>query len=241
MAMNARRLYWTPVAILDTIVAGAAAITTASLAPKFTQEVIVQGWAKTVLDAGGIRVDVEGAENLPPGPVILMANHQSLLDVPALFHKLPYNIRFVAKKELFYIPVFGQALKRVGHIAVDRGQSAAARASLDSGADQIRAGVTVAVFPEGTRSKDGAVLPFKKGGFVLAIKSGVPIVPVSISGSRFVLPVGAMRVNPGVIRLKVHPVVATQGYRLENKEALMAHVREAIVSGVDAAFDGSVE
>lgn len=239
--MHARDVYWVPVASLSTVGFGSAIIASASIAPRWTYDYLVLGWAKTILDSGGIRVDLEGAEHLPPGPVIVMANHQSLLDVPALFHKMPYVIRFVAKKELGYVPVFGQAMKRLGHILVDRGQSEAARVSIDRGADQIREGVTVTVFPEGTRSKDGQVLPFKKGGFIIAIKAGVPIVPVSISGSRALLPVGAMQAKRGVIRMRVHPAVDTRDYPLANKDALIERVRAAVVSGVDAGFDGSVE
>jgi 1-acyl-sn-glycerol-3-phosphate acyltransferase len=193
----------------------------------------VRLWEKLIMATAGAKATLEGAENLPDGPVVIMANHQSYLDVLALFDQLPYMLRFVAKKELQYVPFFGWAMKALGHILIDRGNSEQARKSLDQGARQIREGVTVAIFPEGTRSKDGELLPFKKGGFVLAIKSGVPILPVSISGGEKVLPRGALFSTPGTIKVKVHPPIDTRSYTLENKEELIQRVREVIARGVE--------
>lgn len=227
-----QKIAWLPRVGAYTTFFGSAVAVSAHTAPRWTYRVLVKSWARDILNAAGGEAKIEGAEHLPPGPVVVMANHTSYLDVPALFDKLPYEVRFVAKKELQYVPFFGWGAKALGNIFVDRGNSAQARASLDRGAAEIAAGVTVAIFPEGTRSDDGRLLPFKKGGFVLAIKSRVPIVPVAIVGARDVLPRGSTFTKPGVITLRVLPPIDTQAYTLDNKDALMARVRRAIETGL---------
>lgn len=229
-----RKLVWLPAVAAYQVLWAGPVMVGAVAAPRWTYRNLVLSWARAILGTAGATVELIGAERLPAGPVVIMANHVSYLDVPALFDKLPYELRFVAKKELQYVPFFGWATKALGHIFIDRGNSRQARASLDRGAAEIRAGASVVIFPEGTRSNDGRLLPFKKGGFVLAIKSGVPIVPVAICGVRDVLPKGATFAEPGVIRLRVQPPIDTRGYTLETKETLMADVRAAIDAGLAA-------
>ncbi len=189
-------------------------------------------WSRSILAEADVRLEVEGREHLVPGPVIVMANHQSLLDIPVLFLGLPYEIRFVAKNELRYVPVLGQGMKAMGHLFVDRSNHAQATTTLNNAAAEIRSGTSIAVFPEGTRTTDGRLLPFKKGGFVLAIKSGVPIVPVTIVDSIVPLPKGAMSIRAGTIHLRIHQPIETRDYTLETKDALMEAVRTAIESGL---------
>ncbi len=193
---------------------------------------IARTWSRGILRSGNVKVYADGLDKLPAGPVVVMSNHQSLLDVPVLFDILPYDIHFVAKKELRYVPVFGWGVKSMGHIFVDRGNHAAAVASLDEAATEIREGKSIAVFPEGTRSKDGSLLPFKKGGFVLAIKAGVPILPVTIAGSHDVLPVGANRIVPGAVQVHIHDPIETTGLSLDDKDRLIEETRAAIAAGL---------
>lgn len=229
-----QKIAWLPRVAAYTTFFGSAVAIGAHAAPRWSYRILVKTWARDILKAAGAEARIEGAAHLPAGPVVVMANHTSYLDVPALFEMLPYEVRFVAKKELQYVPFFGWGAKALGNIFVDRGNGAQARASLDRGAAEIAAGVTVAIFPEGTRSNDGTLLPFKKGGFVLAIKSRVPIVPVAIVGARAVLPRGATFTKPGAITLRILPPIDTQAYTLADKEGLMARVRDSIQNGLQS-------
>lgn len=189
-------------------------------------------WARLILRSFGVNVRLLGAEHLPKGPAIIMANHQSYLDVLALFDQLPVMLHFVAKMELAHIPVFGPAMRSLGHIFIDRRNHEQATRTLNEAAQNIRDGTTVVIFPEGTRSPEGQLLPFKKGGFVLALKAGVPIVPITITGSRECLPRGGVAIYPGEIRLRIHPPIDPSAYGMERKEALMQAVRAAIEEGL---------
>jgi 1-acyl-sn-glycerol-3-phosphate acyltransferase len=139
-------------------------------------------WARGICAASGVTVDSVGTENVPADrPVILISNHQSHFDMLAILLTMPRPFRVVAKRHLFYIPVFGWCLSLAGMIPIDRENRAAAIQSLERAAERIRGGEPVLFFPEGTRSHDGGLLPFKKGAFVIAMKAGAPIVPVSVA------------------------------------------------------------
>lgn len=167
-------------------------------------------------------------------PHIFVANHQSQFDIPALVLSMPVDFRIVAKRELLYIPIFGWALWLAGFIFIDRSDRDRAIRRLDRAVRIVRRGTSVVVFAEGTRSPDGRLLPFKKGGFVLALKAGVPIVPVSIRGGRAILPKGSLRVRPGTIEVVFGAAVPTSGYTLETKETLIAAVRDRITAGLES-------
>jgi 1-acyl-sn-glycerol-3-phosphate acyltransferase len=130
--------------------------------------------------------------------------------------------------ELFKIPIFGRAMRKAGYISIDRYHRESAFESLKVAANKIKGGVSVLIFPEGTRSRDGNIRPFKKGGFVMAIDSGVPIVPVVITGTRAIMPKGKFRVYPGHVRMVIHQPIGTSTYTRETKEALMESVRRVI-------------
>src|SRR5262249_20779655 len=152
-------------------------------------------FSPVVLWAGGARLVVWGRENADPRrPTIYASNHQSTSDIPALLAALPVNIRFVAKKQLRWVPIVGWYLQLAGHIIVDRSNTRSAIASLDRGAQKIRAGTSILVFPEGTRSPHRRILPFKKGPFALALKAGVPICPVTVEGSGKLMPKRSWRI-----------------------------------------------
>jgi 1-acyl-sn-glycerol-3-phosphate acyltransferase len=165
-------------------------------------------------------------------PCVYVANHQSQFDVPALVVSMPADFRVVTKRELLYIPIFGWALWLAGFIFIDRADRESAIRRLERTVRTLRRGISVVVFAEGTRSPDGNLLPFKKGGFVLALQAGVPIVPVSIRGGREVLPKGSLRVRPGTIEVVFGASVPTSGYTLDTKEVLIAMVRDRIGAGL---------
>jgi len=169
-------------------------------------------WARVALWCAGVRVAVQYTQQLPTGtPLIFMSNHQGNFDIPALYAAIPRPFSWMAKEELFRIPLFGWALSRAGYIPVDRSDGRKSFKSLMAAAKTIRGGKSVVIFPEGTRSPDGALLPFKRGGFILAATSKVPVVPVAISGSREVNPPQTTLLTPGVIRVRIGGAVPTEG------------------------------
>lgn len=172
---------------------------------------IGRAWARLCMWMGGITYDVTGRENVPLNQtVVFCANHASQVDILALYCCLPSSIRFLAKKELFSVPFFGVVMRVAGHIPIDRSGGRAAVKSLNDAAEKIRSGASVVIFPEGTRSHDGRLQPFKTGGIQVAIRSGCPIVPVAISGSYDVLPRGRIRIRPGHIKVAIGQALSTR-------------------------------
>jgi 1-acyl-sn-glycerol-3-phosphate acyltransferase len=183
-------------------------------------------WARCIVFVSRVKVSVQGLEHIDPGATcVYMANHQSMFDILSLLGYLPVQFRWLAKMELFQIPVFGHAMARVGYIGIDRSNRKSAYKSLLEAAKKIAQGVSVVVFPEGTRSTDGQIEPFKVGGFHLAIRSGRPIVPVVIYGSHRVMRKGRLRIRPGEIIISINPPIETTYYHNNTKEVLMESVR----------------
>ena len=190
---------------------------------------IARFWGKSILFVSRVKISVKGWSNIDPSaPYIYMPNHQSNFDIPVLLGHLAVQFRWLAKVELFKIPIFGRAMRKAGYIRIDRNNRESAIKSLNVAANQIKSGVSVLIFPEGTRSRDGKIRPFKKGGFVMAIESGVPIVPVVITGTRSIMTKGKFRVNAGHVRMVIHKPIDTSAYTRETKEALMESVRRVI-------------
>jgi 1-acyl-sn-glycerol-3-phosphate acyltransferase len=188
-------------------------------------------WARDVLDAAGTPVRTEGLELIPVGrPVLYAANHSSMFDIWALFASLPGSVRFVAKRELFRIPLLGGAMRAAGHIAIDRTARKQAFAAYDEAARTIQRGFSAVVFPEGTRSRTGELLPFKNAPFGLAIAAQVPIVPVYVHHTFEIMPKGARRLRPRPIQLHVGAPIATAGLTLDDRERLRDEVRAAMVA-----------
>jgi len=200
---------------------------------------IARFWGKSILVASRIKVSVKGLSNIDlAGPYIYMPNHQSNFDIPVMLGHLPVQFRWLAKKELFKIPIFGRAMRKAGYISIDRHDRESAFKSIDVAAKKIKSGVSVLLFPEGTRSLDGKIRPFKKGGFVLAIDSGVPIVPVVIKGTYTIMTKGKFRVNPGHVSMIVHKPIDTAAYTRETKEGLMESVRRVMCEGLETNETG---
>jgi 1-acyl-sn-glycerol-3-phosphate acyltransferase len=190
-------------------------------------------WGRAILAAGGVEVSVAGAEHAPRDrAVVIMSNHASHLDTAAFFGSFPIGFTVVAKRELVKIPVFGQAMVSGGIIIIDRRDVEGARTTLLEAAERVRNGRNVLIFPEGTRSRNGGLRPFKKGGAILAIEAGVDVLPVSVVGSRPLAPPGAMLPSPGCIELRIHPPVPTAGMTHADRGRLLEIVRERILSGL---------
>lgn len=192
-------------------------------------------WGAFLLRCLGVRVEVKGASELPQGPAVYAANHASVLDIPILFAHMPVDFRIIHKRSLFLIPVIGLYLKVCGHVAIDRARAFQARKSLDKAIRRMRGGLSVLVFPEGTRSTTDEVLPFKRGTFVLAIDAGVPVVPVSLCGVKAVIPRGILSLRPGLVRVVVHPPVPTAGRTAADAAHLAAEVRAVVKEACAAA------
>ena len=188
-------------------------------------------WSRDILSAASTPVVASGLEHIPRDqPVIYASNHSSMFDIWALFATLPGSVRFVAKRELFRIPVLGRAMLAVGHVPIDRTARKRAFEAYDEAARMIRGGTSVVVFPEGTRSRTGELLPFKNAPFGLAIAAQVPIVPVYVHHTFEILPKGAWRLRPRPIRLVVGQTIPTAGRRPEDRERLRDEVRAAMVA-----------
>lgn len=188
-------------------------------------------WARGLCWAALVGVRVEGRELVERGrSYVVLANHQGNFDILALYGFLGRQFRWVMKQELRRVPFLGPACAAIGHVFVDRGDPQKAIASLDAAKPRLAGGVSVLFFPEGTRSADGRLLPFKKGGFVMARQLAFPILPVTISGSHEVLPKGCLFPRPGWITVRFHPPVDTA--KVPDDAELIADVRATIASGL---------
>jgi 1-acyl-sn-glycerol-3-phosphate acyltransferase len=190
---------------------------------------VARVWGRTLLFGARVKVTVKNPDNIDSNrSCIYMSNHQSNFDIPVLLAYLPVQFRWLAKVELFHIPIFGFAMQRAGYISIDRSDHKAAILSLKRAAEIIRGGVSVMIFPEGTRSRDGNIHAFKSGGFILAIDSGVPIVPVIIHGTWPIMPKDRLRIRPGNVVLEIEKPVETSPYSRKDKADLMEKVRQII-------------
>jgi 1-acyl-sn-glycerol-3-phosphate acyltransferase len=176
-----------------------------------------------------VEVRREGVENIPPGVCIFAANHTSNLDPPALVLAIPRRVALLAKKEVFRFPIVGTAMRLANIVPVDRSDREAAVASLEKAVAGLRAGVSYLVFPEGTRSPDGRLRPFKKGTFVMAIQAGVPVVPVSVVGAHLRMRKDEWAIHPGEVIIRFGPAVDSAGYTMERRGEMLARV-EGIVA-----------
>lgn len=189
-------------------------------------------WARRLLRCAGANVVLENEQVIDPErPQILVANHVSWFDILALAGYVPGRSVFVAKKELMNVPVFGRAAKACGHIFIDRQDRTKAVESLRAARQMLEEeSPTIIMFPEGTRSPTGELQQFKKGAFVLAIQTGVDVVPASISGSREIMKKGSLLVRPGTIRVRFGEPISVEGVGLENRNELTDRAREALVA-----------
>jgi 1-acyl-sn-glycerol-3-phosphate acyltransferase len=190
-------------------------------------------WARINAFAAFMHVTVEGAQHMDAGRShVVVANHQSQLDILLIYGWLGIDFRWVMKQELRRVPVLGICCEKLGHIFIDRSDRTTAIAAIEKAKRDMPEGASVFFFPEGTRSRDGGLLPFKKGAFRMAVAFQMPILPVSITGTYSMLPPDTLRFRPGSVRMVVHPPVETAGYGPEDVPELMRQVRETIESGL---------
>lgn len=227
-------------AVIATVVLGLTVIIAAMLGvedkPGGVYDNVPKWWSKFVLFAVGVKVRVHGMENLKAGePYIFASNHVSWFDVPSLASTLPRN-RFVAKSELFKVPIFGKAMRAAGMIEIQRENRKAAFGAYDVAAERIRGGKSVVVYPEGTRGYEYPLRPFKKGPFVLAIAAGVPIVPIILHGTIEVMAKGSLWAHSGTVDIHLLEPVRTTGVDYSDRETVMKTVRARMVDAMRGIY-----
>ncbi len=232
LALSVRNLYETLAISWPTVVDAAL-----NRVDKATCDERLARWSKRVVANAGIELDVRGINNYDPDKrFVIMSNHQSFYDVPVLFAVLGGNLRMIAKKELFAVPIFGGAMREAGFIEVDRSNRQRALDSMKVARATLAKGVNVWIAPEGTRSRSGSMGVFKKGGFYLAFESKLPVLPVSLSGTRDALGAHAFVSTYGArVRVTISPPIDTAAFLAEGKpgrDRLMVVVREAIAAGL---------
>jgi 1-acyl-sn-glycerol-3-phosphate acyltransferase len=193
-------------------------------------------WSRIGMFVAGARLKIEGSELVPSDrPLIFMCNHQSNFDIMSLIQASPVRFTWLAKEELFKVPIFGSAMRAAGYIPINRGDGRDSLRNLARAAKLVESGTSIAIFPEGTRSEDGALIPFKRGGFILAEKAGAQIVPVSISGSREINPPdNFFRLKSGTIKVRFGNPIPTAGAGANHGENLARQVRESIAAGLES-------
>ena len=188
-------------------------------------------WARDIIAAAGTPVELQGVDRIPLNqPVVYASNHSSMFDIWALAATLPGSVRFVAKQELVKVPLVGRAMLAAGHVAIDRFNRARAFEAYERAAAVIRGGISAVVFPEGTRSRTGELLPFKNAPFGLAIAAGVPVIPVYVHNSFEILPKGGVRLHPRPIRILVGEPIPTAGLSLDDRQRLAERTRAALLA-----------
>ena len=196
-------------------------------------------WGRSILWISGVKVTVKGLEKLNSNQsYIYMANHQSNYDIPVLLGKLPVQFRWLAKAELFRIPIFGRAMQGCGYISIDRSNRKRAFKSLTEAAQTIRDGTSVMIFPEGTRSYDGKLKDFKKGGFILSVDAGVPIVPIIIRGTWPIMPRTRLRIEPAPVTIEIQDPIETKDFSRRTKDELIKKIRETMITQMESSRMG---
>lgn len=197
-------------------------------------QIFPRTWGKTICQMAGVRVKIEGSKNLSPGETyIFVGNHVSQFDIFSFQGYFPHDFRWIAKKELFRIPFFGPAMLRSGIVPIDRSHGREALKSLNKAAEQISKGTSVLIFPEGTRSADGDLKPFKTGAVMLAIKAGVPVVPIGFIGTYSILPKGKFLADSGEIVIRIGAPINTSGYKPGDKQKLAIHLHDKVAELLD--------
>ena len=216
-----------------TIVVGAPLVVyvvlTGNVEPLYNAGVAAVVW---ICRIAGMRTRVEGLENIPPGTVLFAANHTSNADGPAIVGAIPRRIAILGKKSLFTIPIVGTAFRLAHFVPVDRHNRGQAAASIEVAAEKMKNGVSFLIYPEGTRSSDGRLLPFRRGAIALAIKAGVPVVPVACSGAHRVIPKKSYRITPGEVVVRFCPAIDSSQFSMARRNELAERVHASIAAAL---------
>lgn len=229
-----RLLIFIPVFILDTIISAFIAMAGGLFNPYSAfNTAVMRMWARIALVAAGVTLEVRGTENIQPDvSYVIVSNHQSHMDIPVLTVAFPLPLRIISKKELFKIPVFGWGMRAVGILEIDRSNQKKSIETLKKAEIILRTHqLSILAFPEGTRSPDGKIYPFKKGPFVLAINAGLAVLPVSVSGTRKILPKGKLEMNSGRVLVQFHSPIDLPEKSLEIRNWLTDQTHQQIVAG----------
>lgn len=190
---------------------------------------IARLWSRLLCELNGVKVEITGLEHvLKDRPQIFVANHQGFFDIFALSGYLPVQMRWVAKSSLFHIPIVGWAMRAAGYISVKRESRKQAYQAFLKTVDKVKSGCSIVIFPEGTRSLDGKIGPFKKGGHLLATRSAAPMVPVTIIGTGAILKKGSLLFHPGAIRIIISPPMTAGNSKMQKGEVVLGKIRDTI-------------
>jgi 1-acyl-sn-glycerol-3-phosphate acyltransferase len=225
-----------PLIILLTILFSVTSLGVSLFDPHKRRQARLAGvWARVLLAVCGVKVQIEGLDKISQaGSYVFVSNHLSYMDTPAALATIPVHFRFLAKRGLFQIPFLGWHLKRAGHIQVPREDARAAVKTMNIAAQLMRQeGISLIIFPEGGRSRDGSLGEFKEGAALIAIRAGAPLVPVGLKGTREVLPFGSGHVQPGVVTLRIGDPIPTKGATQQDRERLTQQLRERVAALLD--------
>ncbi len=226
-------LVFMPIAVLVTIIGGVLAVPTALVSPRAANRQIAVRWAQILTRLTPARVEVEGLEHVDPDrSYVVVANHQSQFDIPLIYGYSRLDLRWVMKAELHKIPFVAAGCRAIGHIFIDRSDPEQARQAINAAVKRLQPGTGILFFAEGTRSRSGELLPFKKGAFRVAVDQQLDILPMTVVGTREVLPSGSLRLRPGLVRLRIHPPIATRGCSVQDLDALRRRTRSVIAAGL---------
>lgn len=222
-----------PLIIVATILFASVSLLVSLFDPtKEKQAALARGWARVLLWVGGVKVQVEGLEKISKdGSYVFVSNHLSYMDTPTALASIPVQFRFLAKRGLFQIPFLGWHLARAGHIRVPRGDARAAVKTMSMAAQVVRdCGISLIIFPEGGRSRNGELGSFKEGAAFIAVRAGVPLVPICLIGTRDVLPYGSGNIRPGTVTMRIGDPIPTDRATDRDRARLTDEVRHRIVA-----------
>jgi len=227
-----------PIIILATIVMGSISLLTSLFdSDGRVQHQISRVWSRMLLKVSGVKMKVEGLEKIDPGETyVFVSNHRSFMDIPVLLAYLPLQFRFLAKKGLFLIPFLGTHLRRAGHLPVVKDNPRASLKSMTDAARILREhGMSVMLFPEGGRSKDGILQDFIEGAAYIAVKSGVPIIPLAMTGTREVLPMGSLQIMSGIVELRIGDPIPTSNLTMKDRASLTQSMHDRVADLLKSA------
>ena len=230
-------LVFVPVAVVVTMLSAILAVPTALISPRIANTQIAARWARILASATLVNVEIDGLEHIDPNrSYVVVANHQSQFDIPLIYGYCGLDLRWVMKAELRKLPFVSAGCRAIGHIFIDRSDPEQAREAINQAVARLRHGTGLLFFPEGTRSRSGRLLPFKKGAFRVAVDQQMDILPMTVIGTRDVLPADSVRLRPGTVRLKIHPPISTGSCGGADLEGIRAQVTRTIAASLPGAL-----